>query len=65
MNNELISWFLEHQDDKPDKLSHSKTWQILKAFLKPMGYWKNKTRGKHDISYLTNTSTGKSTTYEA
>jgi len=64
MNLELIGWFREHNKDKPDKLSHSKTWQIMKENLKQMGYWKNKTRGKHNINYLTKT-TGESTTINA
>ena len=50
MNNALIKWFLEHKDDKPDNLAHSKTWQIFKTFLQPMGYWKNKARGKPNVN---------------
>ena len=64
MNNELIKWFLEHEDDKPDKLAHNKTFQVLKTFLKPMGYWKNKARGKSDIRHMTKTTGGESTTHE-
>ena len=50
MNQELIQWFLEHEDDKPDNLAHSKTWKIMREYLKIMGYWKNKARGKPDVS---------------
>jgi len=59
MNDELVRWFLEHEDDKPDKLAHNKTWNILKTFLKDMGYWKNKARGKPDAKYLTHTTGSK------
>jgi len=55
MNNELKSWFIEHKDDKPNNLYHSKTWKIMKEYLTIMGYWKNKARGKPNIKYLTNT----------
>ncbi len=56
MNNELKSWFIEHKDDKPNNLYHSKTWKIMKEYLIIMGYWKNKARGKPDAKYLTNTT---------
>jgi len=51
MNKELISWFLEHKDDKPDNLYHSKTWKIMKEYLTIMGYWKNKARGNPQAGY--------------
>lgn len=65
MNNELIKWFLEHKDDKPNNLYHSKTFKIMKEYLQVMGYWKNKGRGKPDISNMGKTSTtgGESTKY--
>ncbi len=67
MNNELITWFLEHKDDKPNNLYHSKTFKIMKEYLSKMGYWKNKARGKPDIRNMSrsSTTTGESTTYEA
>ena len=48
----LEEWFLKHRYDKPDKLSHSLTFKIMKEYLKPMGYWKNKARGKPDAKYF-------------
>ena len=50
MNQELIRWFLKHEDDKPNNLYHSRTFQIMKGYLKGMGYWKNKARGKPNVN---------------
>jgi len=46
----LEEWFLKHRYDKPDILSHSLTFKIMKEYLKPMGYWKNKARGKPNVN---------------
>ena len=52
MNNELKSWFLRHKDDKPDNLYHSETFKIMRKYLKEMGYWKVKSRGKGNPDYF-------------
>ena len=63
MNKELKSWFIEHKDDKPDNLYHSKTWKIMKEYLTIMGYWKNKARGNPKAGYRASQTTGTGQSY--
>jgi len=61
MNLHLEDWFLRHRCDNPDNLSHSKTFRIMKQYLKQMEYWRNLPRGNPQAGHKAQqTSSGES-----